>query len=186
VAKTLGALVSAAIWVISVVVWGLVALMRWVSWVLNLNVSMLWNFPFASTLGVGALLAAIGTFQAARSRAAGIGGFGGLLALGGYLLFVHPWLTKNLAAIMPLGLSPVSSDQFGGFLLAIVIGVTAITGLAAAGHPAGAWPPVRHVPGENPFGGLHRVHPRRAADHAAVHRLAAAGNTSCRRRPTST
>jgi general L-amino acid transport system permease protein len=133
VAKTLGALVSAAIWVISVVVWGLVALMRWVSWVLNLNVSMLWNFPFASTLGVGALLAAIGTFQAARSRAAGIGGFGGLLALGGYLLFVHPWLTKNLAAIMPLGLSPVSSDQFGGFLLAIVIGVTAI----AASLPLG-------------------------------------------------
>ena len=127
IAKSLGALVSAVIWVVSMVVWGMVALMRGISWVLNLNLSMLWDFPYASTFGLGALLAAIGTFNAARNRAAGIGIFTGLLAIGAYWLFVHPWLVKALSGAMPLGLTPVNSDQFGGFLLAIVIGVTAIT-----------------------------------------------------------
>jgi general L-amino acid transport system permease protein len=36
---------------------------------------------------------------------------------------VHPWVHS----VLPWGLTPVNSDQFGGFLLAIVIGVTAIS-----------------------------------------------------------
>jgi len=127
VAKTLGALVSAVIWAISIAVWAMVGLMRAVSGVLNLNLGMLAQFPLAGTLGLGAVLAAVGTFSAARSRAAGIGIFGGLLALGAYALIVHPWLTGLLGHAVPLGLPRISSDQFGGFVLAIVIGVTAIS-----------------------------------------------------------
>jgi general L-amino acid transport system permease protein len=127
IAKSLGALLSAVIWVVSMVVWAMVALMRGISWVLNLNLSMLWDVPYASIIGLGAILAAIGTFNAARSRAAGIGIFGGLLAIGAYWIFAHPWLVKTLTGSVPMGLTPVNSDQFGGFLLAIVIGVTAIT-----------------------------------------------------------
>src|SRR5690606_27496344 len=93
VAKTLGALVSAVIWAISIAVWAMVGIMRAVSGVLNLNLGMLAQFPLAGILGLGAILAAIGTFSAARSRAAGIGIFGGLLAVGAYALIVHPWLT---------------------------------------------------------------------------------------------
>ena len=133
VAKTLGAVVSAVIWTISVAVWAMVAVMRAVSGVLNLNLGMLAEFPLASTLGLGALLAALGTFSAARSRAAGIGIFGGLLAIGAYALIVHPWLTGHLGSAVPLGLPRINSDQFGGFVLAIVIGVTAI----AASLPLG-------------------------------------------------
>ncbi|GAB1361768.1 hypothetical protein MASR1M32_10040 [Rhodobacter sp.] len=84
-------------------------------------------------LGLGALLAAVGTFNAARSRAAGIGIFGGLLAIGAYAILVHPWLTGHLSTLAPFGLQKVSSDQFGGFLLAIIIGITAI----AASLPLG-------------------------------------------------
>lgn len=40
-AKVLGAVISAAIWIISMVVWVLVGVLRWVSYVLNLNLSMI-------------------------------------------------------------------------------------------------------------------------------------------------
>jgi len=42
-------------------------------------------------------------------------------------LFVDVPLTRTVDGVLPLGLAPVASDQFGGFLLAITIGVTAIT-----------------------------------------------------------
>jgi general L-amino acid transport system permease protein len=45
----------------------------------------------------------------------------------GYVLPLQTSLSGNLAAVMPFGLPPVESDQFGGFLLAFVIGVTAIS-----------------------------------------------------------
>jgi general L-amino acid transport system permease protein len=41
-------------------------------------------------------------------------------------LFLGGLLSNSLAGLMPLGLSSVTSDEFGGFLLAITIGVTAI------------------------------------------------------------
>jgi general L-amino acid transport system permease protein len=42
-------------------------------------------------------------------------------------LFLDVPLTQAINGILPVGLASVSSDQFGGFLLAITIGVTAIT-----------------------------------------------------------
>ncbi len=126
-AKALGAVVSALIWVVSMVVWGLVALMRAVSWVLNVNLGQFADLPYAGYFGIGAILAGIGVFSAAVNRAGGIGIFGGLVALGAYAALAHDWLVAKLSTALPLGLAPVNSDDFGGFLLAIVIGVTAIT-----------------------------------------------------------
>jgi general L-amino acid transport system permease protein len=55
--------------------------------------------------------------------AAGIGFVAAVL----WWLFVQGWLAGNLHAIIPVELLFVPSDKFGGFLLAIVIGVTGIT-----------------------------------------------------------
>jgi general L-amino acid transport system permease protein len=127
VGKGLGMVVSALVWAVSMVVWGLVALMRAVSWVLNVNAGQLADLPYIGYVGVGAILAAVGAYSAAMNRAAGIGIFGGLVALGAYVVIVHDWLVARLSETLPLGLSSVNSDEFGGFLLAIVIGVTAIS-----------------------------------------------------------
>jgi general L-amino acid transport system permease protein len=50
----------------------------------------------------------------------------GVLAAVLWWLFLNGPIVGHLSALLPLGLNPVSSDQFGGFLLAITIGVTAI------------------------------------------------------------
>lgn len=50
----------------------------------------------------------------------------GLVAAALWWLLIEPPVTDILNGMMPIGLQPVSSDQFGGFLLAFVIGVTAI------------------------------------------------------------
>jgi general L-amino acid transport system permease protein len=122
-----GAVVSALVWAVSMLVWGLVALLRAVSWALGLNLGQLSDLPHVGLVGIGSVLAAVGVFSAARSRTAGIGIFGGLAALAVYATFAHPWLVGRLSDTVPLGLRSVSSDEFGGFLLALVIGVTAIT-----------------------------------------------------------
>lgn len=51
----------------------------------------------------------------------------GLVAAAAYWLFAQATLTGTLTGLADIGLAPVNSDQFGGFLLAIVIGVTAIS-----------------------------------------------------------
>ncbi len=50
----------------------------------------------------------------------------GVLAAVIWWLFLGGVLSNSLAGLTPLGLSSVTSDEFGGFLLAITIGVTAI------------------------------------------------------------
>ncbi len=81
--KGLGAVVSALVWAVSMVVWGLVALMRAVSWVLNVNAGQMIDLPYAGYFGIGAILAGIGVFSAAFNRAGGIGIFGGPCRAGG-------------------------------------------------------------------------------------------------------
>ena len=51
----------------------------------------------------------------------------GLVAAAFWWLWLQSYVTTPLDAAMPLGLDYVVSDKFGGFLLAFVIGVTAIT-----------------------------------------------------------
>jgi general L-amino acid transport system permease protein len=52
----------------------------------------------------------------------------GFLAACIWWLFVQTSVTTALAGIAPFGMETVDSDQFGGFLLAFTIGVTAIAG----------------------------------------------------------
>lgn len=51
----------------------------------------------------------------------------GLVAAAAWWLIVQTPLSTALHSAIPLGLSDVDSDQFGGFLLSIVIGITAIS-----------------------------------------------------------
>jgi general L-amino acid transport system permease protein len=51
----------------------------------------------------------------------------GVLAAVLWWLFIDAPLAEALSAALPVGLQSVGSDQFGGFLLALVIGVTAIS-----------------------------------------------------------
>ncbi|MFO1175297.1 MAG: amino acid ABC transporter permease [Paracoccaceae bacterium] len=50
----------------------------------------------------------------------------GFLAACAWWLFLQSDVSAALTSAMPVTLKPVTSDQFGGFLLAIIIGVTAI------------------------------------------------------------
>lgn len=50
----------------------------------------------------------------------------GVVAAAIYWIGLQGTVTGALTAILPIGLPAVSSDQFGGFLLAFIIGVTAI------------------------------------------------------------
>ncbi len=45
-----------------------------------------------------------------------------------WLLFVHDGISSALASAIPVGLEPVESAKFGGFLITFVIGVTGIVG----------------------------------------------------------
>ena len=51
----------------------------------------------------------------------------GLVVATLWWLYLGGLVADVFASVLPLGLEPVKSDQFGGFLLAIVIGVTAIS-----------------------------------------------------------
>ncbi|MDR0808616.1 MAG: amino acid ABC transporter permease [Gemmobacter sp.] len=51
----------------------------------------------------------------------------GLIVATVWWLVVQPRLSGTLQSILPLGIRNVDSDQFGGFLLSIVIGITAIS-----------------------------------------------------------
>lgn len=51
----------------------------------------------------------------------------GLVAAVLWWLYVSGFVADGLHSVIPLGLRPINSDQFGGFLLAIVIGVTGIS-----------------------------------------------------------
>jgi general L-amino acid transport system permease protein len=87
-------------------------------------------------------------------------------------LFIDVPLTQAIDGMIPWGLVSVDSDQFGGFLLAITIGVTAITFSLPIGIllALGRQSDMLIV---KTLCGVHRVHPGRAADHAVVHGVAA-------------
>lgn len=81
--------------------------------------------PVVAMLGFvvmgGAYLALVARLGPTGSALAGV-----FLALV-WWLFADVPVTDALQAVLPFGLEGVNSDQFGGFLLAITIGVTAIT-----------------------------------------------------------
>lgn len=84
----------------------------------------IWS-PIVAMAGFGVLYA---VFRFASpilglSAAAGAGFVAAVL----WWLFLDAPIAGALGAAIPVGFAPVNSDQFGGFLLAIVIGVTGIT-----------------------------------------------------------
>jgi general L-amino acid transport system permease protein len=77
-------------------------------------------------------MAGFGVIYAAFRLASPYIGFAPAAGLGVVLavfwwLFVDAPLAGAINGLIPIGLTPVNSDQFGGFLLAVVIGVTGIT-----------------------------------------------------------
>ncbi|MBS0563257.1 MAG: amino acid ABC transporter permease [Proteobacteria bacterium] len=91
---------------------------------------LLWGGPLWRP--VCAMLGFVIMFAVFRLAAARIGAtvamVAGFLAACVWWLFLQTPVIASLASAMPLSLRPVTSDQFGGFLLAIIIGVTAIIG----------------------------------------------------------
>jgi His/Glu/Gln/Arg/opine family amino acid ABC transporter permease subunit len=122
----LGAILSAVIWIVAWIAWAIIAVIRAVGWAANLDVSVLMDSPYASYLSIGSALAALGGYLAARNRLGGVQIFAGLVFAVAYWLFLHPKVIQVLSSVADPSLTPVNSDQFGGFLLSITIGVTAI------------------------------------------------------------
>jgi general L-amino acid transport system permease protein len=90
---------------------------------------LLWGGPIWVPLGAlfgFVLLAAVYGALLKRSGPGMAAGIGVVVALAWWLFLDAP-VTVALNEAIPFGLTPVKSDQFGGFLLAITIGVTAIT-----------------------------------------------------------
>jgi general L-amino acid transport system permease protein len=90
---------------------------------------LLWGGPIWLPLGAlfgFVLLAVVYTLLLKRAGPGLAAGLGLIVALI-WWLFADAPVTSVLNGLLPFGLTPVESDQFGGFLLAITIGVTAIT-----------------------------------------------------------
>lgn len=122
-----GALLSGVVWLFAWIAWAIIGLVRAIGWVANLDLSLLIDNPYAAYISIGSVMAAVGGFFAARNRMAGVSIFAGLVVAAAYGLYLHPVVIGALSAIADPSLTPVNSDQFGGFLLAIIIGVTGIS-----------------------------------------------------------
>ncbi|MEH7828937.1 amino acid ABC transporter permease [Gemmobacter denitrificans] len=81
--------------------------------------------PVVAMLGfaVMAIVFRIGSPRLGVPVSAGLG----VLAAAFWWLFLQSELSGNLQSAIPLSIESVDSDQFGGFLLSVVIGVTAIS-----------------------------------------------------------
>lgn len=81
--------------------------------------------PVGAMLGFGVLAVVFLLVQKRVGVAVGAGI--GLVAAFVWWSFLQTYVTGALAAVLPVELTYVRSDDFGGFLLAFVIGITAIT-----------------------------------------------------------
>lgn len=89
---------------------------------------LLWGGSVWGPIGVAAGFAILILVYALTKSALGVvvGTGVGVVAAAVWWLMVQTSVTTALHSAMPLGIQGVNSDQFGGFLLAFVIGVTAI------------------------------------------------------------
>ncbi|MGV8952383.1 MAG: amino acid ABC transporter permease [Cypionkella sp.] len=81
--------------------------------------------PVGVALGFGLFVVVFALLQN-RLGVVVAGGAAAVAALVWWLQ-LQPYITTPLANMMPIGLTSVDSDQFGGFLLSFVIGVTAVS-----------------------------------------------------------
>ncbi|MFE3838348.1 amino acid ABC transporter permease [Pseudogemmobacter sonorensis] len=90
---------------------------------------LLWGGPIwksVATLAGFGLLAVVYSLLKARLGVVVATGLGFVAAVF-YWIVLQGYVTAALTGIANIGLIPINSDQFGGFLLAFVIGVTAIS-----------------------------------------------------------
>ncbi len=85
---------------------------------------MFWS-PVAVILGFGLMLLTFNLLQNRIGVAAA--GAAGIVVAMVWWLKIQPEVTSAMSSMINLRLEPVSSDKFGGFLLAFVIGVTAVS-----------------------------------------------------------
>ena len=95
----------------------------------------------------------------------------GFLAACLWWLFLQSYVSEAWQALLPFDLIYVDIRQIRRLPAGLRHRRLVDLDLAALRHPAGPWSPLRYVPGQNPLGRLHRICPRRAVDHHAVHRL---------------
>ncbi len=90
---------------------------------------LLWGGSVWGPIGVLAGFAIFAGVWLALQRAAGVVVAAGIAVVVAavWWLGVQTTVTTFLATLMPVGLDAIDSDQFGGFLLAFTIGVTAIS-----------------------------------------------------------
>jgi general L-amino acid transport system permease protein len=90
---------------------------------------LLWGgsvwFPVSVVAGFAVLAAVFLALQSRIGVPAALGA--GLVAAVLWWAYLDAPAVRALSAILPIGFTPVPSTQFGGFLLAITIGVTAIS-----------------------------------------------------------
>ncbi len=114
--SAIGAIFSWLWWLFSSFIWDLIFVILW------LLFGLTWSFIY-----IGAALAFAGVVNSAWNRSSYVGLLAGVLVALAMLFYGAPIAGQWINSILPVGLVPVESDQFGGFLLAIVIGVTAIS-----------------------------------------------------------
>jgi general L-amino acid transport system permease protein len=90
---------------------------------------LLWGGSIWGPIGViagFALMAVVWNLLQSRVGVVVAGAIGVIVAAIWWLK-VQPYVTTPLANLIPIDLIPIASDKFGGFLLSIVIGVTAVS-----------------------------------------------------------
>ncbi len=90
---------------------------------------LLWGGSVWGPIGVLAGFAIFAGVWLALQRAAGVVVAAGIAVVVAavWWLVIQTTVTTFIAALLPVGLDAIDSDQFGGFLLAFTIGVTAIS-----------------------------------------------------------
>ena len=90
---------------------------------------LLWGGMFWAPVGVIAGFVLMGLIWNALQARVGVAVAGGIAIIAAVIwwLEIQPHVTTWLSSQINLKLDPVSSDKFGGFLLAFVIGVTAVS-----------------------------------------------------------
>jgi len=90
---------------------------------------LLWGGSVWGTVGtlIGFVILGLAFWLVQKPLGVAVGAGAGLVAASVWWMLIQSDFTEALASVMPWGLEYVRSDDFGGFLLAFVIGITAIT-----------------------------------------------------------
>ncbi len=124
--------ISAAVFaLLAAVAWLMPTRLAWVTLLYPaIGFLLLWGGSVWGPVGTVAGFVILAAIWIALQRSLGVvvAAALGIVAAALWWLVIQSHVTGAVDAVFPLGLTPVDSDQFGGFLLAFTIGVTAIAG----------------------------------------------------------